>query len=138
MKAYLSAAAACALAALAFPVSAQDGFRLPSMCVCKSSAPNSGLETYWMNLETSGNDFAALKARLAEMDYRPMGRIVSVSSICPITRNCREQDKLSVNHADLKVKITGWMADKGLVVDDKVQSELFVPGAWLVLSGEAE
>lgn len=137
MKACAAIAMAGALAAVALPVSAQPAPRWPSMCVCKSSDPNA-FTTHYMALATDGRDFGALEARLAEMDYRPVGRTVAIPSVCPIAKVCTDEDKLPVDDADLKVKILGYVADTGLVVDDRVQPDKFVRGVTLILSGRAE
>lgn len=127
--------------ALAFtaagPASAQAPAPWPSTCVCKSSDPDA-FTTHYLALDTGGRDFARLMTRLAEIDYRPLGQVIAVPSLCPIRAVCTDQDKLPVDDADLRLKVLGYVADEGLVVDDRVQPDRFRRGAFLVLSGRAE
>lgn len=135
----LTVAGFTALAAIVLPdaASAQAAAKKwPSMCVCKSSDPNA-FTSHYLTVKTDG-DLAALKARLAEIDYTPVGKTIALSSICPIPTTCTNQDKLAVDDADFKLKVLGFIADDGLVVDGKVQAGKFGPGAFLVLSGQKE
>jgi hypothetical protein len=121
--------------AVAGPASAQAPW--PSTCVCKSSDPDA-FTTHYLALDTHGRDFARLRMRLAEIDYRPIGQVIAVPSLCPIRAVCTDQDKLPVDDADLRLKVLGYVADEGLVVDDRVQPDKFRRGAFLVLSGRVE
>lgn len=125
------------VALLAGTAAAQSAEKWPSMCVCKSSDPNA-FATHYLAIKTDGRDIATLKTRLAEIDYTPIGKTIAVPSICPIPTVCTDQDKVPVDHADLKVKILGYVADTGLVVDDRVQPEKFERGVFLVFSGRVE
>ncbi len=134
--AVLASGLALAFAA-AGPAPAQTPAPWPSTCVCKSSDPDA-FTTHYLSLDTGGRDFARLKTRLAEIDYRPLGQVIVVPSLCPIRAVCTDQDKLPVDDADLRLKVLGYVADEGLVVDDRVQPDKFRRGAFLVLSGRAE
>lgn len=125
------------VALLAGTAAAQPAEKWPSMCVCKSSGPNA-FATHYLAIRTDGRDFATLKTRLAEIDYAPVGKTIAVPSICPIPAACTEQDKLPVDDAELKVKILGYIADDGLVVEGRVRPEKFERGIFLVLSGRVE
>jgi len=136
---FLVAAGFAVLAAAALPgaASAQTApAKWPSMCVCKSSDPNA-FATHYLAVKTDG-DLATLKARLAEIDYTPVGKTIALSSICPMPKACTDQDKLAVDDADFKLKVLGFIADDGLVVDGKIQASKFGPGAFLVFSGQKE
>lgn len=116
---------------------AQQSSPWPSMCVCKSSDPNA-FATHYVAIKTDGLDMATLKARLAEIDYTPEGKTITVPSICPIPKVCTDQDKLAVDDAKFKMKILGYMADDGLVVEGKIRPEKVKAGMFLVFSGRVE
>lgn len=133
----LAGAIGLTVALLAGAAVAQPAEKWPSMCVCKSSDPNA-FATHYLAIKTDGLDLAILKARLAEINYAPEGKTISVPSICPVPTVCTNQDKLAVDDADLKVKILGYIADDGLVVEGKILPEKVKPGMFLVLSGRVE
>ncbi|MGQ0582197.1 MAG: hypothetical protein ACT4O6_09700 [Reyranella sp.] len=133
---FLVAAGLAVLAAAALPgaASAQTApAKWPSTCVCKSTDPNV-FANYAFTVKTDG-DLAAIKARLAEIDYTPVGKTIALSSICPIPKVCTDLDRVAVDDADLKLEILGYGADQGLIVDNKIQAANFGRGTWLVLSG---
>ena len=125
------------VALLAGTASAQPAGKWPSMCVCKSGDPNA-FATHYLAIRTDGRDFATLKTRLAEIDYTPVGKTIAVPSICPIPTVCTDQDKVAIDDAELKVKILGYIADDGLVVEGRIRPEKFERGVFLVLSGRVE
>lgn len=126
--------AALAAAALPGAASAQPApAKWPSTCVCKSTDPNV-FANYAFTVKTDG-DLAEIKARLAEIDYTPVGKTIALSSICPMPKVCTDLDRAAVDDADLKLEILGYGADQGLIVDDKIQATNFGPGTFLVLSG---
>jgi hypothetical protein len=139
IRQFLVAAGLAVLAVAALPgaASAQTvPAKWPPMCVCKSSDPNA-FTTHYLTVRTDG-DLTALKAGMAAVDYTPVGKTIALPSLCPIPKMCTDQDKLAVDDANFRLKVLGFIADDGLVVDGKIQAGKFGPGAFLVLSGQKE
>lgn len=136
---FLVAAGLAVLAVAALPgagVAQPAPAKWPSTCVCKSTDPNV-FANHTFTVKTDG-DLTALKARLAEIDYTPVGKTIALSSICPMPKVCTDLDRVAIDDANLKLRILGYVADPGLVVDGKIQAGKFGPGAFLVLSGQKE